>query len=78
MSVLWPNNATVNPTFVQILIRIIHWVCAAAAIYFTYRSIAYLVDAHGQPNWTEFTALAGMAVGLWLGGRGLRFILGRE
>ena len=78
MSILWPNRVTVNPSWVQILIRIIHWACAAAGLYYVYRSIAYLVAAKGNPNWTEFTGLAAMAVGLWLGGRGLRFVFGRE
>ncbi|HEY7851522.1 MAG TPA: hypothetical protein VIB82_01010 [Caulobacteraceae bacterium] len=78
MSVLWPNRATVNPSWVQILVRIVHWGCAIASIYYLYRMFAYLLAAKGNPNWTEFTALAGAAVALWLGGRGLRFVVGRE
>ena len=54
------------------LLRIVHWSCAAVALYFVYRTIAYLVVAHGQPDWNKFSSLAGIAVGLWLGGRGLQ------
>ena len=78
MSVLWPNRATVNPDWVQTVMRIVHWACALAAIYFVYRTIAYLISAQGHPRWSELSVLGGAAVALWLGGRGLRFVLGRE
>jgi hypothetical protein len=78
MSIIWPNRVTVNPTWIQVLFRIIHWACAVAALYFVFLTLAYAVRAHGIIDWTKLGKLAFAAIALWLGGRGLRFMFGSE
>jgi hypothetical protein len=78
MSIIWPNRVTVNPTWIQVLFRIIHWACAAVALYFVFRALAYSVQARGIIDWTKLGRLVLLAVAFWLGGRGLRFMFGGE
>ncbi|HEY2179837.1 MAG TPA: hypothetical protein VGH15_14800 [Caulobacteraceae bacterium] len=78
MSIIWPNRVTVNPTGFQVLFRIIHWVCAIIALYFVFQSLAYAIHARGIINWTKLSQLIFVAIAFWLGGRGVRYMFGRE
>jgi hypothetical protein len=60
------------------MFRVVHWLCAAAAIYFVYLSFTYMLHNQADLHWLELSKLIGAAVALWLGGRGLRFVLGNE
>ena len=78
MSIIWPNRVTENPTPIQIASRAVHWACAAAGAYFVYLSFAYMLRHQADLHWTELSKLIGLALAFWLGGRGLRFVLGNE
>jgi hypothetical protein len=78
MSIIWPNRVTVNPTWIQILFRIVHWACAAVALYFVVLAFAYSIQARGIIDWAKLSRLVFTAVAFWLGGRGLRFMFASE
>jgi hypothetical protein len=62
----------------QIFLRIVHYVCALVSIYFVFKAFQYMIGTQGVPQWKDVSKFILLAVGFWLGGRGLRFMLGGE
>ena len=78
MGLMWPSKATANPSFVQILARIAHWVGALFGVYYVGSMLIYLYEAHGSPDWNEVFKRLVLGAGCILGARAFRFVVGQE
>ncbi len=78
MGLMWPSRVTANPSFVQVLARIVHWAGALIGIYFVGAMLLYLYAAHGSPDWSEVFKLLVLGAGFFLGARAFRFVVAQE
>jgi hypothetical protein len=78
MGLLWPTRLSANPNAVQVIARIIHWIGAIAGVYYLGAMLKYLWDEQGMPDWGQVAKWVMLACGAWFGGRGIRFVFGKE
>src|SRR5258708_38979824 len=78
MGLMWPSKVTANPSFVQVLARIVHWAGALAGVYYVGSMLLYLYGAHGSPDWSEVFKRLVLGAGCILGARAFRFVVGQE
>lgn len=78
MALMWPTRISTNPTLIQHFARIVHWAGAAAGVYYLGKMLKYLYDAHGMPDWNDVAKYIILGFGCWFGGRGFRFLIGKE
>ncbi len=75
---MWPSKVTANPSFFQVVGRIVHWAGAAVGVFYLGKMLKYLYDAHGSPDWDEVFKLLILGAGCFMGARMFRFVVGRE
>jgi hypothetical protein len=75
---MWPVKTSANPSALQAVVRLVHYVGALVGIYFILRMIKYLYDARGVPDWGEVIKYVIIGSGFFLGARAFRFIIGKE
>lgn len=78
MGLMWPSKVTANPSFFQVVGRIVHWAGAAVGVFYLGKMLKYLYDAHGSPDWDEVFKLLILGAGCFMGARMFRFVVGRE
>jgi hypothetical protein len=78
MSLLWPTRVAANPKAIQVLARIVHYAGAVGTIYYLGMLLKYLSDAKGSPDWNQVAKWVVLAGLCWFGGRGIRFVFGKE
>ena len=78
MGLMWPSKVAANPSFFQIIARIVHWAGAVVGVFYLGKMLKYLYDAHGSPDWTEVFKLIVLGAGCFMGARAFRFIAGQE
>ena len=78
MGIMWPVRTSANPSALQAVARLVHYVGALVGIYFILRMIKYLYDSRGTPDWGEVAKYVMIGAGFFLGARAFRFIIGKE
>lgn len=78
-ALFWPTRVNPNPTVLTRLGRVTHWLACGLASLFAL--LIPLIATNGDPltsNGVGFILVGGWAVGLFLAGRALRYILSAE
>lgn len=75
----WPMKVNPNPTVLTRIGRVVHWIaCGLAALFVL---LIPVIATNGDPiasNAVGFVLVGAWGVGLFLGGRALRYILSAE
>lgn len=78
-AMFWPTKVNPNPTVLTRFGRVVHWVACGLATLFVLLLSA--IATNGDPiasNTVGFVLVGAWAVGLFLAGRALRYILSAE
>ena len=78
-AIFWPTKVNPNPTALTRFGRVVHWIaCGLAALFVL---LVPVIATNGDPissNTIGFFLVGAWAVGLFLAGRALRYILSAE
>lgn len=78
-AMFWPVKVNPNPTVLTRFGRVVHWIgCGLAALFVL---LIPAIATNGDPiasNTVGFVLVGAWAIGLFLAGRALRYILGAE